>query len=84
MTFRPSERLPVFVSSNHIKKGKPGASTCPITVALLDQGSDTVSVLNDYAYIDGVRWWLSKRAQKFVLTFDDGDRVLPSKFVLWR
>lgn len=76
--------LKVRVTKEHISRGCEGDSgDCPIALAIWEQYKPSnLDVLYRNVYMDGDRYVLPSRAQKFIRNFDGGQNVKPFTFTL--
>lgn len=71
----------VKVTQKHIKNGKNGdREFCPIALALMDKGSQCVTVLHKSCYLNGHSYRLPIVAREFILKFDRDQKVEPFEF----
>ena len=81
--------ISIQVTEDHIKKGKRQSShSCPIAIALKEQQKEFISTSVGVRYFDlstkthSYYGRMSKRAAQFVISFDNGLKVLPRRFRL--
>ena len=82
------KKLEIIVTEGDIKRGKKmNIFTCPIAKAAkralkykvkLSVGGETLRFYTDKEYVIH----LPKKAEKFILSFDKGEKVKPFKFVI--
>lgn len=78
-------RLIVRVTELDISHGiRRDSLRCPIAQALGREGLTGADVGSTTVLIHGIRYNLSKTAQKFISTFDRGREVTPATFYLER
>lgn len=74
--------IDIEVTQNHINRGMPSACHCPIGIALSEKTSDDVYVTKSYVWIDDVSYTTTNSLRRFLLRYDKGLKVIPSKFIL--
>jgi len=78
-------KIKIKVNSKHIKNGTSDTDSCPIALALMDNGYKDVSVDTDSIEFTTKRGNSLKlvpyaKVKKFINTFDDKGKVIPQTF----
>lgn len=76
----------IQVTQDHIRKGQPGSSACPIAIAICEATKTVVSVLHyvvtlRHGHLAG-RYELPAPCNAFILAFDAKKQVEPFEFEL--
>jgi hypothetical protein len=72
----------ISVTQDHIDNGMRGiCDRCAIALAVKDSCGKYPSVTEDFVLINQARYYVSRRARKFIQNFDKGKKAVPSVFV---
>lgn len=77
-----AKKLKIRVLARHIEHGKRGSESCPIALALRENGFKRAWVSSDSwsKTSNGQERSLPKEAHKFINGYDSGKKVLPFTF----
>lgn len=76
--------IDVEVTRDHIDRGMPrSACHCPVSIALSEKMSvDDIYVTKSHVWINNTSYVTTNNLRRFLLRYDTGRKVVPSKFTL--